>query len=65
MGNYLVLFLGHANAGRTLMAEALGSRRGAPGFRASSAGLEPGTEIDPVGIQLPQATGRNRLSFHR
>ena len=47
MRSYLVLFLGRANAGRTLMAEAVVSRWGAPRFRAASAGLEPGAEIDP------------------
>ncbi len=48
MGNHLVLFLGRANAGRTFMAEALVSRSGAPRFRAAStAGLAPGTEVDP------------------
>lgn len=46
MRSYLVLFLGRANTGRTLMAEALVARWGAPRFRAASAGLEPGTEID-------------------
>ncbi len=47
MRDYLVLFLGRANEGRTLMAEALVSRWGAPGFRAASAGLQPGAGIDP------------------
>lgn len=47
MPSHLVLFLGQKNAGRTLMAEALAARWGAPGFRALSAGLESGTEIEP------------------
>ena len=46
MPTYSVLFVGRANAGRTLMAEALVSRWGAPRLAAISAGLEPGTEVD-------------------
>jgi protein-tyrosine-phosphatase len=45
MDDPLVLFLGRANAGRTLMAEALASRW-APGCRAASAGLDPSPVID-------------------
>jgi arsenate reductase len=47
MRDYLVLFVGRENSGRTLMAEALVSRWGAPRFKAASAGLEPAAEIDP------------------
>lgn len=48
MPKYLILFLGRANAGRTLMAEALVLRWGAPRFKSVSAGLEPAAGIDPV-----------------
>lgn len=51
MPSYLILFLGRANAGRTLMAEALVLRWGAPRFRSVSAGLEPGARIDPGAAQ--------------
>lgn len=51
MRNHLVIFVGRSNAGRTLMAEALVARWGAPGFRAVSAGLEPGAEIDQGAAQ--------------
>lgn len=51
MPSYLILFLGRANAGRTLMAEALVSRWGAPRFRSVSAGLEPADRIDPGAAQ--------------
>lgn len=46
MRNYLVLFVGRANTGRTLMAEALVARWAAGRFKTASAGLEPGPDID-------------------
>src|SRR3974377_670341 len=47
-----VLFLGRANAARSVMAEAILNREGMGRFRAFSAGRNPGSEIHPCAVDL-------------
>lgn len=52
-----VLFLGHRNAERSLMAEALLNYAGGGRFWAYSAGCQPATEAEPLAIVTLRAAG--------
>jgi arsenate reductase len=54
---YRVLFLSRRNSARSLMAEAVLNRIGKGKFEAFSAGVEPGSKIEPETLDLLQAQG--------
>ena len=49
---YNVLFLGSSNSARSIMAEAILNREGGGRFRAFSAGIAPGAELDRQTVDL-------------
>jgi|SRR5580704_1471152 protein-tyrosine-phosphatase len=53
-----VLFVGGANAARSIMAEAILNREGKGSFQAFSAGIQAGVEVHPYAIDL-----LSRMSF--
>ena len=58
-----VLFLGTANAGRSLMAEALLRQRAGDRFEAYSAGLAP-TTVNPLTLQVLEEIGVPTDALH-
>ena len=63
MPHYNVLFLCTGNSARSIMAEAIMNRKGAPNFTAYSAGSHPVSIVRPEALKQIAAAGLNTDGF--
>jgi len=63
MPHYNVMFLCTGNSARSIMAEAIMNRKGAPTFTAYSAGSQPTGKVRPEAIKLIEEAGLRRQNF--
>jgi arsenate reductase len=63
MPHYNVMFLCTGNSARSIMAEAIMNRKGAPTFTAYSAGSHPTGKVRPEAIQQIEAAGLTTQHF--
>jgi len=54
---FTMLFLSQRNSARSMMAEAIANAIGHGGLQAFSAGVRPGSSIDPIVVELLQHAG--------
>jgi arsenate reductase (thioredoxin) len=63
MPHYNVLFLCTGNSARSIMAEAIMNRKGAPTFTAYSAGSHPSGTVRPEAIRQIESAGLSTANF--
>src|SRR5271170_7705826 len=63
MPHYNVLFLCTRNSARSIMAEAIMNRKGAPNFTAYSAGSHPSGKVRPEALRQMEDAGLNTAGF--
>ncbi len=63
MPHYNVLFLCTGNSARSIMAEAIMNRKGAPNFTAYSAGSHPSGKVRPEALRRIEDTGLDTAGF--
>ena len=59
-----VLFLSRRNTARSIFAEAVVNHKGRGRFRAFSAGVEPGGELDPMALDILKLSGYPTEGLH-
>ena len=64
MPHYNVLFLCTGNSARSIMAEAIMNRKGAPNFTAYSAGSHPSGVVRPEALRQIQSAGLSTEGFY-
>lgn len=64
MSHYNVLFLCTGNSARSIMAEAITNRKGAPNFTAYSAGSHPSGSVRPEALRQIEAAGLPTEGLH-
>jgi arsenate reductase len=64
MPHYNVLFLCTGNSARSIMAEAIMNRKGAPNFTAYSAGSHPSGKVREEALRQMEDAGLNTAGFH-
>lgn len=64
MPHYNVLFLCTGNSARSIMAEAIMNRKGAPNFRAYSAGSHPSGAVRPEALRRIESAGLSTAGLY-
>jgi arsenate reductase len=64
MPHYNVLFLCTGNSARSIMAEAIMNRKGAPNFTAYSPGSHPSGKVREEALRQMEDAGLNTAGFH-
>ncbi len=64
MPHYNILFLCSGNSARSIMAEAIMNRKGAPNFTAYSAGSYPSGKVRPEALRQIEDAGLSTAGFH-
>jgi arsenate reductase (thioredoxin) len=64
MPHYNILFLCTGNSARSIMAEAIMNRKGAPNFTAYSAGSHPSGKVRGEALRQMEDAGLNTAGFH-